>query len=99
MVVEAVRDDEQQIVDFEFRLVNAAAEQLLGKSAEVLVGNRMLAALPCLKSEGLFGSAVSVIETDLPLREDRQFRYDKRWYQYFRGASGRRAGGHVRRHQ
>ena len=82
MVVEAVRDGDGNVMDFKFKLINRAAEQLLGASAELLIGKGVLGRFPCFKAEGLIDSAINVIKTDRPLREDRQFRHDGRWYQY-----------------
>ncbi len=83
MVLYALRDVAGSIVDFECRLMNEEAEQLLGRSSNALVGRRLIEHLPCLKSEGLFDDAVSVIETRLPFRGDRCCKQGgkERWYQ------------------
>ncbi len=82
LILQALRDDTDDIRDFTLQTVNPAAEQLLGRSAEDLVGRRLHAALPCLAKEGLFEKAVSVVETGLPHEDSQQLQHDKRWYRY-----------------
>ncbi|MEE9212337.1 MAG: EAL domain-containing protein [Phycisphaeraceae bacterium] len=81
LVLKAIRDQTRQIIDFDCQLVNAAGEQLLRRSGAELVGKRLNDHLPCLKTEGWFDDAVSVIESDLPLKDDRFCANDGRWYQ------------------
>ncbi len=82
LILEAVRDGMDSIKDFTIQTINPAAEQLLGRSAEDLVGRRLSTSLPCLSSEGLYGKAVSVVETGLPHDEQQKLRHDGRWYRY-----------------
>ena len=72
-VIDAVRDQTRQIVDFEFRLVNRASQEILGRDAQNLVGRRVLETFPCLRNDPLFSEVCSVIETGLPL-EDQKYR-------------------------
>jgi diguanylate cyclase (GGDEF)-like protein len=84
MVVKAVRDDTEEIVDFQCVVMNEAAQQILGRSAAQFVGRRVLKEFPCIKAENLLGHMVSVIETGLPYRNEREFNHDRngRWYQF-----------------
>lgn len=82
LILQAVRDETDTIRDFTIQTVNPASEQLLGRSAEELVGRRLNAALPCLAAEGLYEKAISVIETGLPHEDSQQLEHDKRWYRY-----------------
>jgi diguanylate cyclase (GGDEF)-like protein len=82
LILQAVRDEMDNIQDFIVQTANPAAEQLLGRSAEKLVGIRLNTALPCLSAEGLFDKAVSVVETGLPQDEQQRLRHDGRWYRY-----------------
>ncbi len=82
LILHAVRDDADGIQDFIVQTINPAAEQLLGRSAEDLVGRRLKSTLPCLASEGLYDKAVSVVETGLPHDSQTKLRHDGRWYRY-----------------
>jgi diguanylate cyclase (GGDEF)-like protein len=82
MILQAVRDEADQIIDFVIQTINPAAEQLLGRSAEDHVGRRLNATLPCLSKEGFFEKAESVVETGLPHEDSQQLRHDNRWYRY-----------------
>lgn len=82
LILQAVRDETDNIRDFVIQTANPASEQLLGRSTEDLVGRRLNAALPCLAAEGLFDRAVSVVETGLPHEDSQQLQHDKRWYRY-----------------
>ena len=82
LILEAVRDGLDNIQDFTIQTINPAAEQLLGRSAEELVGRKLTNTLPCLASEGLFEKALSVVETGLPHDEEQKLRHDNRWYRY-----------------
>lgn len=82
LILHAVRDDMETIRDFVVQTTNPAAEQLLGRSAEYLVGRRLNSVLPCLSAEGLFDKAVSVVETGLPHDEQQRLRHDGKWYRY-----------------
>ncbi len=83
MSLQAVRDENGSIVDFDLRLINKEAEQLLGLSARVLKQDRLLRHLPCLKEEGLFQEAISVVETQLRYGKEFRCRHGgrERWYQ------------------
>ncbi len=82
LILHAVRDDMDDIRDFVVQTINPAAEQLLGRSAEDLVGRRLNSVLPCLSIEGLYDKAVSVVETGLPHDEQQRLRHDGKWYRY-----------------
>ena len=83
MILHTVRDESGTIVDFECRLMNEEAQQLLGQPRERILGDRILKHLPCLKEEGLFQDAVSVVETKLPFSDERCVKQNgkNRWYQ------------------
>ncbi len=83
MILKAMRDEAGIIVDFECRLMNKEAEQLLGRSAAVLVGDPLLKHLPCIKTSGLFQEGLSIIQTGLPFRDERRCTHGgvSRWYQ------------------
>ncbi len=66
VAVVAVRDAAGAVVDFEFRLVNPAAERLLGRAAGDLLGARMLAEFPDVAGTGMFARYVDVVTTGRP---------------------------------
>ncbi|MBD2232968.1 PAS domain S-box protein [Phormidium tenue] len=73
MAFKAVRDELGTIVDFEWLLSNPAACEMAGRSAEYLLGKRLLEELPGNKTDGLFDLYVQVTESGNPVR--RQFHY------------------------
>lgn len=78
----ATRDDYGIISDFECTVVNAAAELILGRSREDLLGKSLINKLPCLRTNGLFHRLVSVVETGLPFNDEHVHsdgRFDS-WY-------------------
>lgn len=66
MVFDAVRDDRGTIIDFTFEVVNPAAEAIIGRAADSLLGKRLLEELPGNKEEGLFDAYCQVVETGEP---------------------------------
>jgi diguanylate cyclase (GGDEF)-like protein/PAS domain S-box-containing protein len=83
MVLRAIRNQHRRVVNFECRLMNDVAEQLLGCSAKTLLGEPVLRHLPCLKEKGLLEIAVSTVETKLPFSEERKINHGgrDRWYE------------------
>lgn len=74
MAFKAVRDEAGTIVDFEWLLSNPTACEMVGRTAEYLIGKRMLDEMPGNKADGLFDLYVQVTETGNPVR--RQFHYN-----------------------
>jgi two-component system CheB/CheR fusion protein len=66
--LQAVRDAEGNIEDFEFLIVNPAAAEVYGRRAEDLIGRRYLSALPGTMEAGVFDAFVRVVETGEPYR-------------------------------
>jgi diguanylate cyclase (GGDEF)-like protein len=113
MILQAIRDETSMITDFQCRLMNEEAQQILGRSATVLLGEPLIKHVPCIKAEGLFHEAVSVMETRLPFRDERCCDHGgrNRWYQItmvrhgdgiiatFADVSGRKKTENELRHQ
>ncbi|MHC4081698.1 MAG: putative bifunctional diguanylate cyclase/phosphodiesterase [Planctomycetota bacterium] len=113
MMCQALRDQWDVITDFQCRLMNEEAQQILGRSATVLLRESLLKHVPCIKDEGLFHEAVSVMETRLPFRDERCCDHGgrSRWYQItmmrhgdgiiatFADVSGRKRTENELRHQ
>ncbi|MCH7546573.1 MAG: EAL domain-containing protein [Planctomycetes bacterium] len=82
MILKAVRDSSSNVLDFECRLMNEEAENLLGHSSSTILHKNIMKYLPCIRNDGLLNEAICVIETGLPFREERQCTHQgkTRWY-------------------
>ena len=74
MAFDAIRAPNGTIIDFLFRLVNPAAEAIVGRSARELIGRRLLEEMPGNGEEGLFDAYCRVVETGEPFGSE--FFYD-----------------------
>jgi diguanylate cyclase (GGDEF)-like protein/PAS domain S-box-containing protein len=74
MAFKAVRDGSGTIVDFEWLMSNPAVCEMAGRTAEYLLGKRLLDELPGNKTDGLFDLYVQVTESGNSVR--RQFHYN-----------------------
>lgn len=74
MAFRSIRNDQGQIIDFEWLLSNPTACDIVGKPKHDLIGHRMLIELPGNRDEGLFDTYVQVVESGEPAR--RQFHYN-----------------------
>jgi len=83
MAFEAVRDRQGIIIDFKWLLVNPAAERLVGRTREQLIGQYLLMEMPGNRQDGIFDLYVQVTETGMPL--EREFHYNhegiQAWFQ------------------
>ena len=70
----AVRNSEGNIVDFQWLLINPAAEKFYGLLLNEIVGKSLLAELSQVRNNGLFDLYVSVVETGETV--DREFSYE-----------------------
>ena len=70
----AVRNSEGNIVDFQWLLINPAAEKFYGLLLKEIVGKNLLAELSQVRNNGLFDLYVSVVETGETV--DREFSYE-----------------------
>jgi len=71
----AVRNSEGNIVDFQWLLINPAAEKFYGLLLNEIVGKNLLAELSQFRNNGLFDLYVSVVETGETV--DREFSYEQ----------------------
>ncbi|MDX5421975.1 MAG: PAS domain-containing protein [Hymenobacteraceae bacterium] len=81
--IRALRDGQQRVVDFEWLLVNKAAELLLQRSEAQLKSRTLLQTLSGNKTSGLFDLFVGVINTGETLHHVMYYDYDhlNAWYQ------------------
>ena len=77
------RDDSGAVEDFTCALVNPQAEKFVGRSAEELVGNRLLTSMPMHRDNGLFEAYQRVVETGEPFETEIQIESDvlNGWFQ------------------
>jgi len=83
MAFEAVRDRQGTIIDFKWLLINPAAERMVGRTSEELIGKQLLVEMPGNRQDGLFAFYVQVTEIGIPI--EREFHYDhdgiEAWFQ------------------
>lgn len=75
MAFRSVRNEQGKIIDFEWLLVNPSAGKVVGKSADELIGKRLLEELPGYQENGLFGHYVEVVESGKSVKK--QFYYNQ----------------------
>lgn len=82
MAFKSLRDGTGHIVDFEFTLVNAAAARVVGRSAQRLLGKRLLNEFPGNRIDGLFDRYKHVVETGTPERFEHYYDHDglQHWF-------------------
>jgi PAS domain S-box-containing protein len=73
MVFESIRGADGAIEDFRWVYMNPAAEQIVGRDAADLLGERLLVEMPGNREDGLFDDYVRVVETGE--RSTRVFHY------------------------
>jgi signal transduction histidine kinase len=71
MAFRSVRDTRGMVVDFELLLANQAAERMLGKAPEQLIGGRFLEIMPGTRESNSFSAFVEVVESGRPHTEER----------------------------
>ncbi|MEG4207557.1 PAS domain S-box protein [Microcoleus sp. Pol7_A1] len=70
----AIRNSEGNIVDFQWLLINPAAEKFSGMPLNEIVGKNLLAEISQVRKNGLFDLYVSVVETGESV--DKEFYYE-----------------------
>lgn len=66
MAFKAVKNSNRDIVDFEWVMVNAMAEKMLGVKEDKLLGKKLLYEFPSYKENGIFSRYQRVVTTGLP---------------------------------
>jgi PAS domain S-box-containing protein len=77
MMLEAVRDDQGQLVDFRWIYANEAAEQIIGKPRTWFVGRRLLEEMPSNRDEGLFDAYAGVVVSGRPWVSEITYRHEE----------------------
>ncbi len=73
-LLESVRNDAGEIVDFRILYVNANGERLVGRSRSDLLGQMLCSVTPARPTSPMFGRFCKVVESGEPLNEE--FRID-----------------------
>jgi diguanylate cyclase (GGDEF)-like protein len=69
-LLEAIRNDAGQIVDYRILYVNANGERLLGRPRSELVGRAMCSVTPARPTSGMFARFCKVVNSGEPLNEE-----------------------------
>ncbi|MEJ1240737.1 ATP-binding protein [Chryseolinea sp. T2] len=82
MAFRALRDNRNEIVDFEWILANAVSLATLYSKEKTLLGKKLLEVTPGAKSDGLFEMFRDAVESAVPSQIERQFSGDvmNAWY-------------------
>ena len=83
IVFSPVEDEMGKIIDFQYKMVNPKAEELIGLSEEELVKKTLLQVFPGVKTEGLFDKYVSVFQDRSVLDEEHLYDHEhlkKQWF-------------------
>jgi PAS domain S-box-containing protein len=67
MAFRSVRDNENNIVDFEWIVANKTAETFIGVPVEDIVGKTLLEVMPSNKDDGIFYKYIEVVESGRPM--------------------------------
>ncbi|MFT2009833.1 chemotaxis protein CheB [Pontibacter sp. 13R65] len=83
MAFVSVRNEQKEVVDFSWNLLNRQAEEFVGKPLSQLQNQNVLAELPFLQKSGLFRKYVHVVETGKPLHTEQmlEVKNKKVWYE------------------
>lgn len=73
MTFKSLRDTGGKIIDFEFLIVNKAAEKMVNMKAKTLIGSTLIEMLPTNRDVGLFDMYREVVETSTSLTLDQHY--------------------------
>jgi PAS domain S-box-containing protein len=79
----AIRDNQGQIIDFKWLLLNPTGETMMAGTASELVGQSLLETRPGFVGIGLFEKYVRVVETGMPLDTEVYYAHEtiQAWFQ------------------
>ncbi len=79
----AIRDNQGQIIDFKWLLLNPTGEKMMAGTASELVGQSLLETRPGFRNIGLFEKYVRVVETGTPLDTEVYYAHEtiQAWFQ------------------
>jgi PAS domain S-box-containing protein len=77
MAFSSIRDEADRIIDFRFDFVNRKSEAIVGRTAEQMLGHRLLELMPGNKQDGLFDAYTQVVETGEPYYTEHHYQHDR----------------------
>lgn len=82
MAFSSVRDEQGEIVDFQWLLANFISAQTLGRGKGDLAGKRLLDVMPDAQKSGLFQIYKGVVDTSVSQQFEREFHFsgEVRWF-------------------
>lgn len=92
MIFESVREESGLIIDFRWLYTNPAAEKIVGRSHEDLLGKRLLEEMPGNRETGLFDAYVSVVESGKVWQQEFAYTFDGLDH-WFRSTAARTGDG------
>lgn len=95
MAFASVRDDQGEIVDFEWTLSNKTACEMVAIKESDLIGQRLLDLMPGNKKEGLFDAYVGVVETGKPWEKVHYYHHEAIHKIWFRTNAQKEGDGFV----
>ncbi len=72
---EAIRDSQENIIDFKWLLINPSGEKMVGRTESELLGKQLLVTMPGNLETGMFDNYVRVVETGEPLETELYYDY------------------------
>jgi two-component system, sensor histidine kinase len=83
-LLRAVRNATGRIVDFRWTRINPTGEGILGRKADVLIGQKLLATFPGAAHDGLMDCWAAAVSSGKPLRHEREYAHDgmQGWIEY-----------------
>ena len=70
LILQSVRGERGDILDFTFTDINARAEQMLGMPRGQVIGQKLCELIPINRTGGFFDKYVAVVATGTPLEEE-----------------------------
>lgn len=79
---EAVRDEEDKIVDFKIRFTNEQIKKIYGDAAKNIVGKPISKIYPVLFENGVFDLLVECVDKNIPQHYERDFNFigERKWF-------------------
>jgi two-component system, chemotaxis family, CheB/CheR fusion protein len=83
MAFRAVRNEDEEITDFAWTMLNSKTESMIGQSQAELLNSSVLQAMPFLKKSGLFRKFIKVMESDQAIHMEQQLEVkgEKAWFE------------------
>lgn len=76
MAFESVRDSSGKIIDFQWKLSNPKACEIVNRTESDLIGKKLLEQLPGNQDAGLFDGYVQVVESGKPFQHEFHYNHD-----------------------